>query len=111
MAIKIIDHSAKTEWSTLKKQQSPPPIAKKKSQKKILNYSKKVDAFYTATLFLLAKCKYEGWKWRQNFLREHAGCALHSGFSNTDSPRVYRGMLKKYPELKGQIEEAIKRYD
>jgi hypothetical protein len=56
--------------------------------------------FYQAAMFLIHKIKYENWRWRNNYLREHAGCALGAVFTNTLSPYINELMFRQHPGLR-----------
>ncbi len=59
-----------------------------------------VEAFHQAGLFLLDKIESSGWKWRNNYMREHAGCAFGAEFTNTCSPQINELVFRKLPELR-----------
>jgi hypothetical protein len=59
-----------------------------------------VRLFHRAALFLVAKIENEGWKWRSNYLREHAGCALGAKFTNTISPYINELLFRQHPHLR-----------
>jgi hypothetical protein len=63
-----------------------------------------LEPWYQAALFLVAKIKSAGWKWRDNFLREYVACALGEGFTNTISPYVTELMFRQHPELRKYAE-------
>jgi hypothetical protein len=63
----------------------------------------RVDAFYKSALFLIDRMKNDGWRWRSNYLREHAACAYGVTFSNSESPALLDALLRAHPELKPYI--------
>jgi hypothetical protein len=56
-----------------------------------------VDDFDRAAKFLRHKIEHDGWKWRSNYLREHAGCAFGAQFTNTVSPYILELLFRKVP--------------
>ena len=59
-----------------------------------------VDLFYRAAVFLVNIIENHGWKWRANYMREHAGCASGAQFTNTVSPYINELVFRKYPDLR-----------
>jgi len=57
-----------------------------------------VDHFEIAVKFLVHKIDTEGWMWRDNYLREHVGCAFRTGFTNTVSPIILELLFRRYPQ-------------
>lgn len=59
-----------------------------------------VALFHRSAIFLVDKVQREGWKWRTNYLREHAGCAFGATFTNTLSPYINELLFRQYPDLR-----------
>jgi hypothetical protein len=56
-----------------------------------------VEHFRKAAVFLVSKIETDGWHWRSNYLREHAGCAFGAQFTNTLSPYINELLFRQYP--------------
>lgn len=39
-------------------------------------------------------------RWRDNYMREHAGCAFGAKFTNTISPMINELVFRKYPQFR-----------
>jgi hypothetical protein len=60
-----------------------------------------VGLFHQAALYLVERIEKAGWpKWRNNYLREHVGCAFGEEFTNTSSPYIVELMFRKHPGLR-----------
>lgn len=64
-------------------------------------------AYYNALLFMMDKCKNEGWFPVSNYLREHARSSTGLRFSNNVSPQIYRRLKEQHPELRQWIETTL----
>jgi hypothetical protein len=56
--------------------------------------------FHHSALVLVDRIKNDGWKWRINFLREHAGCESGVSFTNSISPYIYELIFREHPGLR-----------
>jgi hypothetical protein len=59
-----------------------------------------VAQFHRAALFLAERVKSDGWKWRNNYLREHVGCAFGTQFTNSVSPYIMELLFRQYPQFR-----------
>src|SRR5262252_6152295 len=57
-----------------------------------------VEYFRQSAVYLVHRIETENWKWRDNYLREHAGCAYRAKFTNTVSPYVLEMFFRRNPQ-------------
>lgn len=60
-----------------------------------------IAACYQAALYLTNRVNYDGWRWSDNYMREHARCTTKPKleFSNTCSPVLYQLMREAHPDI------------
>ena len=58
-----------------------------------------VELFAKAAGYLVDKIENEKWMWRDNYMREHAGCSFGAEFSNSISPYINELVFRKYPKF------------
>lgn len=57
------------------------------------------ELFHRSAKYLIDKIEREHWRWRDNYLREHAGCAFGAQFTNTMSPYINELVFRRYPDV------------
>ena len=60
-----------------------------------------IEACYQAALYLRDRVMHDGWRWADNYMREHMRCTTKPKleFSNTISPVLYPLMREAHPDI------------
>jgi hypothetical protein len=59
-----------------------------------------IDDFMAGGQALADAIKTQGAEWRDNFMREWAGCFRHARFTNTISPAINELVFRRHPGLR-----------
>ena len=72
-----------------------------------------IEACYQSALYLKARVEQDGWRWSDNYMREHARCVTKPKleFSNTISPVLYQLMRAAHPDITFRNDDLVDRAD